>query len=217
VLMWATALKNPEHTLPTVAYPLFVAVSHSNNPMGEWIIWALDTVPTVAPGFKFSDGQTLDKYAANTPQVGDWRDKGGTRTAYGLSLALNVQMRMQWHDRRLCCAPSSICIVSLYATFCPLERSRSVGQLLTCVCYCCCYCVSHLYRPLSVKTVCLLAWAPTAVTSPTRTATPSCQSCMPTPRRPCTASLATSRLCGQPPTTALLHGTAQCLPQHRWS
>lgn len=81
VLMWATALKNPDHNLPKIAYPLFVAVSHSNNPMGEWIIWALDTVPRIAPGLKFCDGQELDKYAANTPQVGDWRDNGGTRAA----------------------------------------------------------------------------------------------------------------------------------------
>jgi len=69
VLMWATALKNPEHELPKVAYPVFVTVSCTDNPLGKWVVWALDTVPNVAPGFKFCDGNTLDKYAANTPQA----------------------------------------------------------------------------------------------------------------------------------------------------
>lgn len=36
---------------------------------GEWTVWALDTVPQVAPGYKFCAGQPLRNYAANTPQV----------------------------------------------------------------------------------------------------------------------------------------------------
>lgn len=36
---------------------------------GDWTVWVLDSVPQIAPGFKFCAGQPRTEYAANSPQV----------------------------------------------------------------------------------------------------------------------------------------------------
>lgn len=46
VLVWTT------HAIGDVTKPppMFVAVSHTQNPLGSWVVWALDLRPDVAQG-----------------------------------------------------------------------------------------------------------------------------------------------------------------------
>lgn len=69
VLMWATAYISTTAPEPSVAYPLFVAVSATSNPLGKYTVWALDTVPNIAPGLHFCRGGSKFKYAAEKPKV----------------------------------------------------------------------------------------------------------------------------------------------------
>jgi hypothetical protein len=52
-----------------VGPPVFMAVSQSRNPLGDWIVWALDLRPTLAQGLTFCHDHAANEYVFEFPQV----------------------------------------------------------------------------------------------------------------------------------------------------
>jgi len=63
-LFWSTISKNTDRTAP-----VFVAVSQSRSPLGDWVVWALDLRPQVAAGLSFCSDHSPNQYFFQQPQV----------------------------------------------------------------------------------------------------------------------------------------------------
>lgn len=64
VLVWTTT-SNVAGKAPAV----FVAVSQTRNPMGDWSVWALNLRPTLGAGMTFCSDQPAETYTFEFPQV----------------------------------------------------------------------------------------------------------------------------------------------------
>lgn len=73
-----------------VSPPVFMAVSQTRNPLGQWSVWALDLRPQLATGHDFCGDQPAQNYAFEFPQV-RWRQglgfRDGLRSRAALGLA----------------------------------------------------------------------------------------------------------------------------------
>lgn len=66
-IVWSTQ-SDKDHL--TATPPVFVAVSQTRNPLGEWTIWALDMRPSLAKGYQFCHNSPNADYKFEFPQVG---------------------------------------------------------------------------------------------------------------------------------------------------
>lgn len=67
-IVWSTHSDETEEC--TDAPPVFVAVSQSRNPLGDWTVWALNLRPTLAKGYEFCHNSPNAQYKFEFPQVG---------------------------------------------------------------------------------------------------------------------------------------------------
>jgi hypothetical protein len=63
-IVWSTVSLTED-----VGPPVFMAVSQSRNPLGDWACWALDLRPTLAQGLTFCHDHPANEYVFDFPQV----------------------------------------------------------------------------------------------------------------------------------------------------
>jgi hypothetical protein len=63
-IVWSTSTEESG-----VKAPVFMAVSQTRNPLGQWTVWALNLRPTLANGHEFCSDQPAENCAFQFPQV----------------------------------------------------------------------------------------------------------------------------------------------------
>jgi hypothetical protein len=63
-IIWSTSTEESG-----VKAPVFMAVSQTRNPLGQWTVWALNLRPTLANGHDFCSDQPAENCAFQFPQV----------------------------------------------------------------------------------------------------------------------------------------------------
>ena len=64
VLVWNTV-----STVEGGSAAVFLAVSQTRNPLGDWAVWALNFRPSLAQGMTFCSDQPANSYTFDFPQV----------------------------------------------------------------------------------------------------------------------------------------------------